>query len=216
MLEADVEIDRREFTVAVKLAVAPGERLALFGPSGSGKTTTLEAIAGLVAPRRGRVSLAGEVLTQTWAPRHAVPPWRRGVGLLRQDPGLFPHLTIAQNLRYAAGPRPDGEHLADDRHPARDRRAARSHARQAVRWPGAPGRAGPAAARPVRRPAAGRALHRPGRRAAPGPHRPGAFGGRATATCPGCWSPTNSRRRRRSPTGWPCSTAGTCCRRAAG
>jgi ABC-type sulfate/molybdate transport systems ATPase subunit len=104
VLEADVEIDRREFTVAVALAVAPGERLALFGPSGSGKTTTLEAIAGLVAPRRGRVVLAGRVLTQTWPPRRAVPTWRRGVGLLRQDPGLFPHLTVAQNLRYGAGP----------------------------------------------------------------------------------------------------------------
>jgi ABC-type sulfate/molybdate transport systems ATPase subunit len=110
VLEADVEVDRREFTVAVTLAVAPGERLALFGPSGSGKTTTLEAIAGLVAPRRGRVSLAGRVLTET--PRRAVPPWRRGIGLLRQDPGLFPHLTIAQNLRYGEGPRPDGEQLA--------------------------------------------------------------------------------------------------------
>lgn len=101
MLEADVEIDRREFTVAVTLAVAPGERLALFGPSGSGKTTTLETIAGLVAPRRGRVALAGRVLTQT--PHLAVPPWRRGIGLLRQDPGLFPHLTIKQNLLYGAG-----------------------------------------------------------------------------------------------------------------
>jgi ABC-type sulfate/molybdate transport systems ATPase subunit len=108
VLEADVEIDRREFTVAVTLAVAPGERLALFGPSGSGKTTTLEAIAGLVAPRRGRVTLAGQVLTQTWPPRRAVPPWRRGIGLLRQDPGLFPHLTVAQNLGYGAVPRPEG------------------------------------------------------------------------------------------------------------
>jgi ABC-type sulfate/molybdate transport systems ATPase subunit len=107
VLEADVEIDRREFTVAVTLVVAPGERLALFGPSGSGKTTTLEAIAGLLTPRRGRIALAGKVLTQTWPPRRAVPPWRRGIGLLRQDPGLFPHLTVEQNLCYGAGP-PDG------------------------------------------------------------------------------------------------------------
>lgn len=103
MLEADVDIDRRDFTVAVALAVAPGERLALFGPSGSGKTTTLEAIAGLVAPRRGRVTLAGRVLTQTWPPRQAVPPWQRRVGLLRQDPGLFPHLSVRQNLSYGMG-----------------------------------------------------------------------------------------------------------------
>ena len=55
MLEADVEVDRRDFTVRAALTVAPGERLALFGPSGAGKTTILEMIAGLVAPRRGTV-----------------------------------------------------------------------------------------------------------------------------------------------------------------
>jgi molybdate transport system ATP-binding protein len=116
VLEADVEVDRRDFTVAVALRVAPGERLALFGPSGAGKTTTLETVAGLVPPRRGRVAVAGRVLTQTWAPRRAVPAWRRRVGLLRQDPGLFPHLTVGQNLSYGAGADPDParlRHLAD-------------------------------------------------------------------------------------------------------
>ena len=107
MLEADVEVDRRDFTVTVALAVAAGERLALFGPSGAGKTTALEMIAGLVPPRRGQVVLAGRVLTRTAAPRLAVPPWRRGVGLLRQDPGLFPHLTVQQNLEYGTGRNPD-------------------------------------------------------------------------------------------------------------
>jgi ABC-type sulfate/molybdate transport systems ATPase subunit len=107
MLEADVEVDRRDMTVAVALRVAPGERLALFGPSGAGKTTALEMIAGLVPPRRGHVVLAGRVLTQTSEPRRTVPPWRRRVGLLRQDPGLFPHLTVRQNLEYGAGRNPD-------------------------------------------------------------------------------------------------------------
>ncbi|HEV3295779.1 MAG TPA: ABC transporter ATP-binding protein, partial [Streptosporangiaceae bacterium] len=107
MLEAEVEVDRREFTLAVNLRVAPGERLALFGPSGAGKTTALEVIAGLVPPRRGRVVLGGRVLTQTAPPRRAVPPWQRRVGLLRQDPALFPHLTVRQNLEYGTGPRPD-------------------------------------------------------------------------------------------------------------
>jgi len=107
LLEADVEVDRRDFTVTVALAVAAGERLALFGPSGAGKTTALEVIAGLVPPRRGQVVLAGRVLTRTAAPRLAVPPWRRGVGLLRQDPGLFPHLTVQQNLEYGTGRNPD-------------------------------------------------------------------------------------------------------------
>ena len=103
MLNADVEVDRRDFTVRVAFAVAPGERLALFGPSGAGKTTVLEIIAGLVPPRRGTVELGGRVLTQTAPPRIAVPPWRRRVGLLRQDPALFPHLSVRQNLTYAPG-----------------------------------------------------------------------------------------------------------------
>jgi molybdate transport system ATP-binding protein len=112
VLDADVEVDRREFTVRVALSVAPGERLALFGPSGAGKTTVLEAIAGLVPPRTGRVELGGRVLTSTAPPKCLVPPWRRRVGLLRQDPGLFPHLTVRANLRYAPGSDPSGRELA--------------------------------------------------------------------------------------------------------
>ena len=60
MLDADFEVERRDFTVRAALQVGPGERLALFGPSGAGKTTLLEVIAGLVQPNRGRVALRGE------------------------------------------------------------------------------------------------------------------------------------------------------------
>ena len=101
MLDADFEVERRDFTVRAALQVGPGERLALFGPSGAGKTTVLEVIAGLVQPSRGRVVLRGRVLTSTSPPRCALPPWQRRVGLLRQDPGLFPHLSVKQNLAYA-------------------------------------------------------------------------------------------------------------------
>jgi ABC-type sulfate/molybdate transport systems ATPase subunit len=101
VLDVDAEVDRPSFTVCACFQVAPGERLALFGPSGAGKTTLLETIAGLVWPRRARIALAGQVLTSTEAPVVALPPWRRGVGLLRQDPGLFPHLSVRDNLRYA-------------------------------------------------------------------------------------------------------------------
>jgi molybdate transport system ATP-binding protein len=116
VLEADVEVDRREFAVRAQLSVAPGERLALFGPSGAGKTTLLEVIAGLVPARRARIALGGRVLTSTARPAVAIPPWRRRVGLLRQDPGLFPHLTVAGNLRYGLGagpPRPGAPGLAE-------------------------------------------------------------------------------------------------------
>jgi molybdate transport system ATP-binding protein len=95
VLTADVEVDRRSFTVRAALSVGAGERVALFGPSGAGKTTVLEAVAGLVPLRRGSVSLGSRCLDR-------VPPWRRRVGLLRQDPGLFPHLSVRQNLLYGA------------------------------------------------------------------------------------------------------------------
>ena len=112
MLDADVEVDRSEFTVRAALQVAPGERLALFGPSGAGKTTVLEAIAGLVEPRRARIELAGRVLTSTSPPVSAVPPWQRRVGLLRQNPGLFPHLSVRDNLCYAPTASPSAAELS--------------------------------------------------------------------------------------------------------
>jgi molybdate transport system ATP-binding protein len=113
VLEADVEVDRRDFAVRAAIRVAPGERLALFGPSGAGKTTILEVIAGLVAPRQGRVVLAGRVLTSTRRPVRAVPPWQRRVGLLRQDPGLFPHLSVRRNLAYAPAAEATGADLVE-------------------------------------------------------------------------------------------------------
>ena len=116
MLDADVEVDRRDFTVRAAVQVAAGERVALFGPSGAGKTTLLEVVAGLVVPRRGRVVLGGRVLTSTAPPVRAVPPWQRQVGLLRQDPGLFPHLPVRGNLTYARSARtgdPSGTELAE-------------------------------------------------------------------------------------------------------
>ncbi|HXB49955.1 MAG TPA: ATP-binding cassette domain-containing protein [Streptosporangiaceae bacterium] len=111
MLKADVEVDRRDFTVRAAIEVAPGERLALFGPSGAGKTTLLETIAGLVRPRTGLIELAGRTLTRTATPAVAVPPWQRQVGLLRQDPSLFPHLSVRDNLAYARATDPRGAEL---------------------------------------------------------------------------------------------------------
>jgi ABC-type sulfate/molybdate transport systems ATPase subunit len=113
VLEADVEVDRREFTVRAQLRVAPGERLALFGPSGAGKTTLLEVIAGLLTPRRALITLDGRVLTATQRPTAAVPPWQRRVGLLRQDPGLFPHLSVHDNLAYSRAPGRSAAELTD-------------------------------------------------------------------------------------------------------
>jgi ABC-type sulfate/molybdate transport systems ATPase subunit len=101
VLRADVEVDRGDFCLRAAVSVAPGERLALFGPSGAGKTTLLEAIAGLVRPAAGVITLGDRVLMSTAPPVRAVPPWRRRIGLLRQNPDLFPHLSVRGNLGYA-------------------------------------------------------------------------------------------------------------------
>ncbi len=72
---------------------------ALFGPSGSGKTSVLNMIAGVQRPDKGRIVVAGHVLTDTEA-HIFVPPHRRRVGFVFQDAQLFPHLTVDQNIKF--------------------------------------------------------------------------------------------------------------------
>jgi molybdate transport system ATP-binding protein len=71
----------------------------LFGPSGSGKSTVINAAAGLLRPDTGRIEVDGVVLADT---RSAVwlPPEKRRVGLVFQDSRLFPHMSVATNLRF--------------------------------------------------------------------------------------------------------------------
>ena len=73
--------------------------LALFGHSGAGKTSVLDAIAGLLAPREGRVAIDGEVLLDT-ARGVSLPVAQRRIGYVFQDGRLFPHLDVRHNLRY--------------------------------------------------------------------------------------------------------------------
>src|SRR5207302_8819969 len=80
-------------------AVMRGGAIAvLFGPSGAGKTTVVRSIAGLERPDRGRIVCAGETWfdgTRVW-----LPPQRRAVGSVGQQPALFPHLTVRANIAY--------------------------------------------------------------------------------------------------------------------
>jgi molybdate transport system ATP-binding protein len=73
---------------------------ALFGPSGAGKTTLVNAIAGLVRPARGSISLDGETLFDAERGIH-VPARNRHFGYVFQEGRLFPHLTVKQNLVYS-------------------------------------------------------------------------------------------------------------------
>lgn len=88
------------FALDVEFA-APAGVTALFGRSGSGKTSVVEAVAGLLRPDAGRIVSGGRVLYDS-ARGVDVPVHRRGVGYVFQDARLFPHLTVAGNLAYAA------------------------------------------------------------------------------------------------------------------
>lgn len=78
---------------------APPGVTVLFGSSGSGKTSVVNAVAGLLRPDRGRVTVNGWELFDTDA-RHWLPPHRRRLGYIFQEGRLFPHLTVRQNLVY--------------------------------------------------------------------------------------------------------------------
>ncbi len=85
----------------IDLSVADGQTVAVLGPNGAGKSTVLGMLAGLVRPDTGRATLGGDVLFDL--PGAWTPPHRRGVALLAQEPLLFPHLTVRQNVEF--GPR---------------------------------------------------------------------------------------------------------------
>lgn len=78
---------------------APNGVTALFGRSGSGKTTVVNAVAGLLRPEEGRILTDDTVVLDTQRQVN-LPPHRRRMGYVFQDARLFPHLTVAQNLRY--------------------------------------------------------------------------------------------------------------------
>ncbi len=77
----------------ISLQVGRGERLALLGPSGVGKTSLLRAIAGLGGLTAGQVQVGGRDVTHE-------PPERRGVVYMHQAPGLFPHLSVRDNVAF--------------------------------------------------------------------------------------------------------------------
>lgn len=91
-----------EILHGISLTVPSGATTAVLGDSGSGKTTLLRTIAGFIKPTAGETTIGGRVVA---GPHRWVPPERRGIGYVRQEGGLFPHLSVAGNISFGL-PRP--------------------------------------------------------------------------------------------------------------
>ena len=95
----------------VSLNVEAGQSIALLGPSGCGKTTLLRSIAGLEKLDAGVITIDGNVVT---SPNCFVPAEKRRVGMVFQEGALFPHLTVAENVRFGLKNDSNNEHLVKD------------------------------------------------------------------------------------------------------
>jgi multiple sugar transport system ATP-binding protein len=95
----------------ISLAVRNGEFMVLLGPSGCGKTTFLRIIAGLEKPSSGEIVIGGEVVNE-------VPPRARGIAMVFQSYGLYPHFTVRDNIAF----------------PLKTQRTARAEIARKVEW----------------------------------------------------------------------------------
>ena len=85
--------DGREVVRDLSLTLEQGQLLCILGASGCGKTTTLNMIGGFLEPDSGSVRLDGQDITR-------IPPEQRPVTTVFQSYGLFPHMTVLQNVVY--------------------------------------------------------------------------------------------------------------------
>jgi len=108
----EIQVRHRLGAFAIEADIrASGRILAISGPSGAGKTTLLDMIAGLLRrPNEGRIAVDGVVFLDT-ATGLNMPTRLRRVGYVFQEPRLFPHLSVAGNLKYGARFAPTGARL---------------------------------------------------------------------------------------------------------
>ena len=100
MIEIAVRHKFGAFAIEADIRAA-GRILAISGPSGAGKTTLLNMISGLLRPSEGRIAVDGVVFLDT-ATGLDMPTRLRGIGYVFQETRLFPHMSVAGNLRYGA------------------------------------------------------------------------------------------------------------------
>jgi branched-chain amino acid transport system ATP-binding protein len=88
----------------INFAIRPGEAIGLMGRNGMGKTTLIRTLVGLVRPRRGQIKVNGREMTH--APAHAIA--QQGIAYVPEGRGIFPNLSVRENLLIAARPAKDG------------------------------------------------------------------------------------------------------------
>lgn len=98
-LDAAMSVDLGRFHLEVDLQVGRGEVVAVLGPNGSGKSTAVRTIAGLRAVDRGQIRIGGVVVDDPDTGSFVVPE-RRRVGVVLQEPLLFPHLDLRRNVAF--------------------------------------------------------------------------------------------------------------------
>lgn len=104
-----LKVDRQLEDFHLEVAWSPqGRRLAILGPSGSGKSLTLKIIAGIESCDRGSIALNGKDISR-------LAPATRGIAYVPQNYGLFPHLSVVDQLRFPLGADPDAAKLWVDR-----------------------------------------------------------------------------------------------------
>ena len=89
----------------ISLEIPNHTSVVILGPSGSGKTTLLRLIAGLETPDEGEIYI-NEMLVSCLD--LVIPPYKRGIGFVFQTPALWPHMTVAQNVRFGLPSGSDG------------------------------------------------------------------------------------------------------------
>jgi len=94
-----LELARPEFKLSVDLNLPAKGITAIYGASGSGKTSLLRCVAGLEKPNQCVIEIAGQYW-QNDTKNIFLPTWQRSIGYVFQEPSLFAHLTVQQNLEF--------------------------------------------------------------------------------------------------------------------
>ena len=90
----DLIVNLKDFTLTIpELSVDDGEYLVIMGPSGVGKTVLIHTLVGFIKPTKGSIIVDGKDITNE-------PPEKRGLVLIPQDYGLFPHMSVFDNIAY--------------------------------------------------------------------------------------------------------------------